>query len=74
MHDLPVARPELFTQADRPRRGLASSSLTISSLSLARAYSAATPRAFLMARSPELPWQMMQMPSMPSSGAPPYAL
>ena len=34
---------------------LASSSLTISSLSLARTYRAATPRAFLIARSPEEP-------------------
>ena len=35
---------------------------------------AATPSAFLMARSPELPWQMIQMPSIPSSGAPPCSL
>src|SRR5437868_1227871 len=54
--------------------GADSSSLTISSLRWARAYWAATPSAFLMARSPELPWQMMQTPSMPSSGAPPKAL
>ena len=31
----------------------------------------ATRRAFLIARTPEAPWQMMQAPRMPSSGAPP---
>ena len=38
------------------------------------AYLVATPKAFLIALSPELPWQMMQMPSMPKSGAPPWLL
>ena len=31
----------------------------------------ATRRAFLIARAPEAPWQMMQAPRMPSSGPPP---
>ncbi len=31
----------------------------------------ATRSAFLIARAPEAPWQMMQAPRMPSSGAPP---
>ena len=31
----------------------------------------ATRRAFLIARDPEAPWQMMQAPRMPRSGAPP---
>ena len=51
--------------------GVASSSLTMMSLTWARAYRAATASAFLMARSPDDPWQMMQAPSMPSRGAPP---
>ena len=44
---------------------------TIRALSRSEAMSPATRRAFLIARTPEAPWQMMQAPRMPSSGAPP---
>src|SRR5262249_52774547 len=57
-----------------PTGRLVSNSCTIRSLSLTRAYLAAMAKAFLIALSPELPWQMMQMPSMPKSGAPPCSL
>src|SRR5205823_2889319 len=51
-----------------------SSSSTIMSLIRLLAYLAATPKAFLIALSPELPWQIMQMPSIPNKGAPPWLL
>ena len=54
------------------RQGFSSS--TIFSFSFTRTFLAATPRALAIALSFDEPWQMMQMPSMPSSGAPPNAL
>src|SRR5262249_55888195 len=54
--------------------GSDSSSWTIFSLSFTRAFFAATPIAFRMATSLLDPWQMMQIPSTPRSGAPPNVL
>ncbi len=57
-------------QIHSTRRPAASCS-TISWLSRSSAIVPATRSAFLIARAPEEPWQMMQAPRMPSNGPPP---
>ncbi len=72
----PVVNPSMHSaySSSGGACGLDSSSFTMSSLTLALACWAAINSAFMMARSPELPWQMMHMPSIPKSGAPPWEL
>ena len=66
------------SQAERSPEAVAeslgSSPASCSTIRLARRSSAmvpATRSAFLIARAPEAPWQMMHAPRMPSSGPPP---
>ena len=62
-----VTNRRLFPAAERR------SSSSIRWLTLPSENSAATRMAFLMALAFERPWQMMQTPRTPSSGAPPYS-
>ena len=70
----PRARRSRRSQPSHRRCPAAAQPASCSTIKAARRSSAivpATRRAFLIARLPELPWQMMQAPRMPRSGPPP---